>query len=125
MGFLSWLSKKTGVMPWDLCSITEAPLPPWLLAKKTGEMAWEVYKRSQRQTSEQLKYFIQEQTSMPLKAAVLLVLVEKDSYAANQIYNDNRQLYDSTYRQLSIIHCGFAKEIARMESTFRDFKSSY
>lgn len=123
MGFLSWLSRKAGVM---YVGIPFVPFGiPFVPFKKTVEMAWEVYKRSQRQTSEQLKYFIQEQTSMPLKAAVLLVLVEKDSYAANQIYNDNRQLYDYTYRQLSIIHWGFAKEIARMESTFRDFKSSY
>lgn len=125
MGFLSWLSEKAGLMPMPFCSTHSAAPLLRQLAKKDGEMAWKVYKRSQRQTSEQLKYFIQEQTSMPLKAAVLLVLVEKDSYAANQIYNDNRQLYDSTYRLLSTIHWGFAQEIARMESTFRDFKSSY
>lgn len=102
MGFLSWLSDAA--------------------AKKTGEMAWEVYKRSQRQTSEQLKYFIQEQTSMPLKAAVLLVLVEKDSYAANQIYNDNRQLYDSAFSKLANCHGGLAQVVDRMSSRF---KSSY
>ncbi|MDD6487459.1 MAG: hypothetical protein PUF61_10980 [Spirochaetales bacterium] len=95
------------------------------LAEKNAEMAWNVYNRAQRQAPEQLKCIIQEQESRLVKAAVLLVLIKKDRRSAQQIYNANQQLYDSTYRQLSTNHGGFAQEIARMESTFRDFKSSY
>lgn len=92
------------------------------LAKQNAELAWDYYQRAKREDPRTLKSVIAEQQNKFIKAAFLLAIAEKDSYSAQEIYNNSQSVYDSTFMNLKQHYRRFEPIV---DNFMRKFKSSY